>query len=256
MEDKRESVQQRFGTYAQNYVSSTVHASGYSLERLLEVVQPSAGMRALDIATGGGHVALGLAKRGVNVIAGDLTVPMLDAARKYIRDDQGQAAEYAQMDAQHLPFADNTLDLVTCRIAPHHFSDVARFVRECARVVKPGGIVGIVDQIAPGDPEAAKYINAYEMLRDPSHVWEYGKDDWESFFSGAGLTIRHTELARNRLNFDWWTKMQNNDANTVTRLRVMLKQAPADVAAWLEPDTDGEWSFSLWQLILVGVKGE
>jgi hypothetical protein len=50
--------------------------------------------------------------------------------------------------------------------------------------------------------------------------------------------------------------MQNNDADTVTRLRVMLKQAPEAVARWLEPDLpdSGPSSFSLWQLILIAEK--
>ncbi len=252
-DEQQQRVQERFGAFAERYVTSAVHQSGYSLGRLIELVNPRPGQRALDVATGGGHVALGLARAGVSVIAGDLTAKMLGAARTYIQGE-GVNASYARLDAQHLPFASDSLDLVTCRIAPHHFPDVAGFVQECVRVVHPGGIVGIVDQIGPPKRKAADYVNAFERLRDPSHVWEYSQREWEKFFTKANLAIQHRELARNRLDFTWWTQMQNNDPATVQRLRILLAQAPEAVSEWLEPDLTGAGSFSLWQLILIGVK--
>ncbi len=206
MDDTRQHVQQRFGPLAQNYVTSTVHSTGYSLDRLIELVAPGPGKRALDIATGGGHVALGLARAGATTIASDLTVPMLESARTFI-SGEGVPASFMRVEAQQLPFADNSLDIVTCRFAAHHFPDATAFVRECARVVKPGGVVGLVDQLGPVDREAARYCNAFEKLRDPSHVWEYSQEDWEAFFRSAGLDIRHAELARGRLDFKWWTQM-------------------------------------------------
>lgn len=255
MDEARQRVQERFGTYAQNYVTSTVHSSGYTLDRLIELTDPRPGQRALDIATGGGHVALAMARRGASVIASDLTGPMLKAARQHIQAE-GVQAEFAGVDAQHLPFADATLDIVTCRVAAHHFPDAAQFVRECARVVRSGGVVGLVDQIGPGDPEAARYKNAYEKLRDPSHVWEYSQGEWEAFFVGAGLRVEHQEVSRSRLDFRWWTQMQNVDAETSVRLMVMLRQAPEDVLPWWEPEftDDGGGSFALSQLIMIGRK--
>src|SRR5215831_12706641 len=126
MDDTRQHVQQRFGPLAQNYVTSTVHSTGYSLERLVELVAPGPGKRALDIATGGGHVALGLARAGATTIASDLTVPMLESGRMFI-SGEGYAANYLRSDAQHLPFRDNSLDIVTCRLAAHHFPDAAEY---------------------------------------------------------------------------------------------------------------------------------
>lgn len=255
----RAKLDQQFGAHAQNYVTSTIHASGYSLERLLDLLHVQPGQRALDIATGGGHVALGLAKRGAQTYVTDLTVNMLGAARPFIESNAGEGHQtrYVQVDGCAIPFADNSFDLVTCRIAPHHFPDVAGFVRECARVVRPGGTVGIVDQIAPFEREPAAYLNAFEQLRDPSHVWEHSQADWEWFYEDARLTITHREVCQNRLEFGWWVKMQNVPADRVVRLEVMLRQAPAAVADWLQPELQdvGAIYFSLWQLILIGVKG-
>ena len=263
--DLTQKVQQQFGSHAQNYVNSTIHSSSYSLDRLLELASIEPGQRALDVATGGGHVALGMAKRGADVIASDLTPKMLNAARTFIHEQlQTQTiagpVSYAQIEAGALPFAAGSLDRVTCRIAPHHFPSVEGFVREAARVIKPGGLVAMVDQIAPAtNRAAAEYLNAFERLRDPSHQWEHDQPDWESFFDLAGLRISHVEVCRNRLEFGWWVRMQQCPPEVVTRLEVMLRQAPEAVAEWLQPEltepgAPGAMYFSLWQLIIIGVK--
>ena len=255
MDDTRRRVQERFGGTAQNYVTSTVHGSGYTLDKLVELVAPAPGKHALDIATGGGHVALGMARQGADVVASDLTPLMLRAARKFITE-QGLSAAYMNADAQNLPFADESFDIVTTRLAPHHFPDVQRYVAECARVVRRGGVFGLCDHAGAPDPDVARYVNAYERLRDPSHGWEFSQHEWEAMFISAGFRVEYSEVVRTRLNFIWWNEMQHNDTDTVLRLRVMLKQAPQAVADWLEPEkVDGDDAeFTRWQLILIGIK--
>src|SRR5690606_39820909 len=61
--------------------------------------------------------------------------------------------------AEDLPFADGSFDLVTCRIAPHHFADVQRAVHEVARVLRPGGLFLLIDSVAPEDPELDEFLN-------------------------------------------------------------------------------------------------
>lgn len=259
VEDKRALSQQRFGGFAQRYVNSAVHAGGYTLERLVALVAPGPGKWALDIATGGGHVALAMARAGATVIASDLTQPMLRAARAHLTEQlagQGATAYFAGVESGNFPFANASLDIVTCRLAAHHFPDVARFVREAARVVKPGGIVGVVDQIGPGEPQADRYCNAFERLRDPSHAWQYNQADWETFFYAENLDVQVSEVAAIPLDFEWWTQQQDNTPETVVRLRVLLRQAPHAVAEWFEPnipETAGG-SFTHRHLIIAGVK--
>jgi SAM-dependent methyltransferase len=255
-DDTKNLVQRQFGTHAGGYVSSPTHAAGYSLDRLSELVDPQPGSRVLDVATGGGHTALALARRGAWTIAGDLTLPMLQAARQNIRTKEIAGVEYAQLDAERLPFAPDSLDAVTCRIAPHHFPDVALFVRECARITKPGGIIGIVDQLSPGDPKTARYVNAFEKLRDPSHVWAYSEDDWRGFYSGAGLEILHFENFETSHALTTWAERMGCDSQTILRLRALLAQAPRPVADWMKPtipDT-ADATFVIRQFLLVGRK--
>jgi ubiquinone/menaquinone biosynthesis C-methylase UbiE len=246
--------QRQFGAHAHKYVLSPVHARGYSLGRLIELVDPQPGGRALDVATGGGHTALMLARRGTWTVASDLTLPMLHAAREHITANHpGGSVTFARLDAEQLPFAANTFDIVTCRIAPHHFPNVAQFVREMARVTRTGGVIGTVDHLVPGDPKTDRYINALERLRDPSHVWGYSRAEWEGFFVGAGTEIIHWEEYTITQYLTEWAEKMGCDGPTITRLRAMLKHAPGPVADWITPHVpdSGEATFSPRQFILV-----
>jgi ubiquinone/menaquinone biosynthesis C-methylase UbiE len=142
-------VQQQFGAHAAAYATSTVHAKGASLGRLVELVQPERTWQALDIATGAGHTAAAFAPHVARVVASDLTDEMLAEARKLAAAKGYANMETAHADAEALPFADASFDLVTCRIAPHHFPNIAAFVAEVWRVLRRGGKFALVDNIAP-----------------------------------------------------------------------------------------------------------
>ncbi|MCL4239331.1 MAG: methyltransferase domain-containing protein [Anaerolineae bacterium] len=249
-------AQQQFGAHAAGYVASPTHRAGYSLDRLIEWIAPRPGQRILDLATGGGHTALALARAGARVVAGDLTAPMLRAARAHIAAELGdsRSVTFVRLDAEGLPFPAAAFDAVTCRIAPHHFPDVARFVRECARAVRPGGLVGVVDQLAPPDPQTARYVNAFERLRDPSHVWAYNRAEWRGFFSAAGLEVVHYEEFDKEQALVAWAELMGCDGPTITRLRALLAQAPQPAAAWLRPQSpaSADARFSIRQFLLVG----
>lgn len=255
-DDAKSLVQQQFGTHAGGYVTSPTHAKGYSLQRLIDIIDPQPGMRALDLATGGGHTALALARRGLRTVAGDITAPMLHAARDFIRSQIPDEVSYTRLDAEALPFPTGAFDVVTCRIAPHHFPNVAQFVREGARVTKPGGIFAVIDQLTPADPKVARYVNAFERLRDPSHVWAYNEIEWKGFFAGAGLDMRHYEEFDTHHGLTAWAEQMGCDQPTILRLRALLQQAPEPVAAWMMPQLPGtaDASFVIHQFMLVGRK--
>jgi len=249
-------TQRQFGTHAAGYVASPVHAGGYSLTRLVEVLDPQPGWRVLDLATGGGHTALALAPRVAQTVAGDLTHPMLVAARAHLIASGSDGVMFVRLDAEDLPFGPACFDAVTCRIAAHHFPGVARFVGEAARVVKPGGLVAVIDQLSPGDPKAARFVNVFERLRDPSHVWAYNEAEWKGFFAGAGLAVTHYEAFDTHHDLTPWAERMGCDAPAITRLRAMLVHAPPPVAAWMKPNLPpaGDASFVIQQFLLVGRK--
>lgn len=229
-------AQQRFGQYAQGYVNSKSHASGDDLARLLELAAPQPDWVALDVATGGGHTALKFSPLVGLVVACDLTPKMLQAARAFITKQAAANVTYAAGDAEQLPFASHSFDLVTCRIAPHHFPDCFRFVQECARVLKPGGRLLIEDNTVPDDERAARYVDAFERLRDPSHHRLYAPYEWQGMFLDAGLTLEQSEVfSKPGTELLDWAQRQGCSDFVIERLQVMLAQAPEAVRVWLNP---------------------
>lgn len=249
-------VQKQFGAHAQNYVTSQAHARGDSLEQLVALLQPQPQWRVLDIATGGGHTALALAPHVCKVVATDVTPEMLTAAEQFAHKRSVTNITFKEADACALPFADAEFDAVTCRIAPHHFADCAQFVRELARVLRPGGWAAVIDNISPPDLSAAKHYNAFEKLRDPSHHWAHTAADWHDFFALTALHVTHAQEFRKALDFDNWVTRMTVAPRTRTQLQVMLLQAPAAARAYLAPQQTGErLTFTLSELLIIGQKG-
>ncbi len=254
-DDNKHTVQEQFGASAAQYVTSALHAHGDSLARLVALTDPQPGWRVLDIATGGGHTALAFAPHVRSVTAGDLTHQMLLAARGHITDSGASPVSYCQHAAEQLPFADAAFDCVTCRIAPHHFVSVTDFVHELVRVLKPGGLLAVADNVVSGEPAIAQFVNALEKLRDPSHNWAYALEDWETFFFSAGLTLLHRETFQKTVDFDDWAGRMRVRGDDLTRLRALLAQAPKAPRAWLDVTQIGvRLTFKLTEGIVVGRK--
>ncbi len=257
MTSLKSQVQARFGQYAQRYVESQSHASGYDLERLVELAQPQPDWLVMDIATGGGHTALKFAPLVRRVVAVDLTLEMLQAARGFVRGRVVLNVEFASADAENLPFVSNTFDLLTCRIAAHHFPDCFRFVQECARVLKPGGQLLVEDQLVPDDPRAARYIDSFERLRDPSHHRIHADYEWRGMFLDAGLTVEHVEsLSKTNIGLVNWAQQQACLPAVIEHLQVMLAQSPPAVGEWLQPHCAGtpDATFTHRYIVIAGQK--
>jgi SAM-dependent methyltransferase len=208
MNDQARRVQAQFGAIATAYVASPGHAAGDDLEQLKAWGRALAPTRVLDLATGGGHTALAFAAIAARVVAYDLTEPMLRAARGLFRD-RGVTAACVAGDVEMLPFRDGAFDLVTCRIAAHHFADVAAAVREVRRVLRRGGSFLLQDILGHDDGELAAFVTEVERRRDPSHVRAYRAAEWKAFLRAAGLTPMDTAVvAKGRPWEEWTTRMR------------------------------------------------
>ena len=265
MRTEKEKVQQQFGANAAFYATSTVHAKGYSLTRLVELAQPQPSWQVLDVATAAGHTAFIFAPHVAQVIATDLTPEMLTVAANLAEEKRITNVTFEPADAEQLPFPDGQFDCVTCRIAPHHFPEIQQFINEAARVLKPGGLLAVVDNVVPGTHlrgkkarlinEASKYVNAFEKLRDPSHgrCWSIG--EWVHGFETAGFAIQHQETLAKEIEFSSWADRMKASPEDAVRLKAMLVQAPTAVAEFLTPKISGDRiTFRLTELIIVGKK--
>jgi SAM-dependent methyltransferase len=180
---------------------------------------------------------------------------MLQAAEKLARERGITNIEFKPADALALPFSDNTFDLVTNRIALHHYSDARKGISEMVRVAKSGGLIALVDNIVPPDKQLAGYINHFEKLRDPSHNWAYPSARLEAYMTDLGLKVEHSEIIIKDMEFDPWADRQGANAETKTQLRKLLDNAPEGVKSFLNPHTEGDrFYFALHEVILVGRK--
>jgi SAM-dependent methyltransferase len=117
--------------------------------RLVEACGIGPGMTVLDVASGTGNAAIPAAQTGATVTASDLTPELFDAGRARA-DAAGVTLEWAEADAENLPFADASFDVVMSSIgamfAPRHQVVADELVRVC----KPGGTIGMLNWTPEG----------------------------------------------------------------------------------------------------------
>lgn len=219
-------VQQQFARNAGKYVTSSHHAQGEDLALLVAASQAHPEMNVLDIATGGGHVANALAPLVKQVTAFDLTEEMLKSAAAFIQGNGHLNVHFVKGDAEALPFAADTFELVTCRIAAHHFPAVQAFISEAYRVLKPGGRLQLIDNVVPEDEALGGFYNEVEKLRDPSHVRALSKSEWIKRLEHSGFRLEALICFAKPFEFASWCERAGLTQLERERVEAAFRQAP------------------------------
>jgi len=167
---------------AEAYRTSTTHMRGDDLEALVVMCEPGEGVKALDVATGGGHVARRLREAGCEVVTVDSSPGM--------QPDVLSRAE-------HLPFDDGSFDVVTCRIAAHHFPDIAKAVAEMARVARRWVLVSVPREPLWRGLNMARGAYLKDFGNTPGHINHWSKRSFISMLS------RHGTVEEVRSPFPW-----------------------------------------------------
>lgn len=250
-EEIKAAVRRQFGANAASYVTSAVHARGSDLPLLVALAGLTGRELVLDVATAAGHTALALAPGAAHVTGVDLTAEMLVEARRQAALKGIGNVTFSVADAEHLPFPDDRFDVVTCRIAAHHFPNVAAFCREAARVLRPGGLLLVVDNVALEDDELDSFINTVEKLRDPSHFRAFRLSEWQGYVEAAGLgyTVAHQFITA--VEREAWLTRMNPAPSVADDVRRRLAGAPDRVKEAFAITADG---FQLYKAIIVGRK--
>jgi len=189
MQSPEEKAQRVFGDRAAFYTTSPAHTDPQVLARVVELARPEPDWVALDIATGSGHTAFALAPHVKSVIGIDITAEMLREAGVLRTERSIGNVNFRPGDVHNLDFDDGTFQLVTCRRAAHHFSDIRRALEEIRRVLSPGGRVVIDDRSVPEDDFADRCMNLLDTWHDESHVREYRPTEWCSMLDEVGFVV-------------------------------------------------------------------
>ena len=185
--------------------------------------------------------------------ATDITQEMLDMVKAEAAKRGLANVRTAYAKAEALPFEDASFDLVTCRIAPHHFESIAEFLDEVHRVLKPAGLFALVDNVVP-EGSVGDYVNAFERFRDLSHLRAWTMPEWRAAFKAHGFAIAHEEQLYKQMEFKSWAA--RHDANMQAFLRAMLALATPEVKAVLEPKGAGpELTFRLCEGLFIAKRG-
>ena len=185
------------------YRDSEAHREGRDLDLFVEWAE---GSMALDVATGGGHVARRLREAGLDVVTTDPAPGM--------RPDVISRAE-------EIPFADDSFDVVACRVAAHHFQNPEAAVKEMARVSRALVLVSDNLFIDEAGEEA-------DRLRDPTHVRNYTEDEWRELFAAAGLEVEALEREEKWVELEPWLDRAGCSGTEAKRVRELLARRIAD----------------------------
>jgi len=185
---------------ADAYRASPTHASYPDLDLVVEMCEPRAGKKILDVAAGGGHVTRRLRERGAEVVSLD--------------PSPGMHADVLA-PAEHIPFADGSFDCVVTRIAPHHFTKIGEAIGEMTRVTNSELV--IEDTLYMSEEHEVA-----EKLRDPSHVRSYSEEEWRDMLVDAGLEIERVEYFEKTHQTDEWLARTDCAGKTAERVRELL----------------------------------
>ena len=251
------SSPQRFDSIASNYKTSEVHRSSPTLDRLRAILPPA--QSVCDVASGAGHTGLAFAATASRLVAVDATPNMLAQFRE-LAAERGVAGEAVAAFAEAIPLPSGSFDLVVCRLAAHHFTDVQRAISEMARLARPGAHVAVIDLEGHPDPALDALNHDIELLHDPTHVRSYTATRWREMFAASGLMVTVCETRWREfpagLSVGRWCELGQSGPEATRAIRDRLAATPAQWLAALDitQDADGEFRLPIRTLLIAGQK--
>ncbi len=248
---------QRFNALASNYAISEVHTSSPTRARLHALLPPIESV--CDVASGAGHTGLGFVGIASRIVAVDPAPNMLEYVRQ-LAAERGVVVETVEAFAESIPLASASFDLVVCRLAAHHFSDLPKAMNEMTRLVKPDGYIAIIDMEGNENPTLDALNHEIEVLHDPTHVRSYTAKHWREIFAANRLEVKvcenHWWEVPDGLTIERWCELGNSGAEALQAINERLATVPAEWLSELEitRDVDGTFRIPVRTLLILGQK--
>jgi ubiquinone/menaquinone biosynthesis C-methylase UbiE len=184
-----EAVHRRFSETAAAIAELQDRRAAETEARLARLLVVTGDERALDVGTGAGAIAIGLAPLVREAIGIDVVPELLAEANKRAPEN----VRFLEGDALELKFPSDSFDIVSTARTLHHIERPERVLSEMSRVLKPGGTMLVVDQLAPNDPLAAIELNRFERTRDETTTRILADVDLRLLFDSNGLVLRRSD---------------------------------------------------------------
>ena len=176
--------------WVQDLLGESFHPGGPDLSaRLVHGLNLSKGARVLDVACGIGTTTLMMARQfGIDPVGIDFSETNIEKAKRASGQSAPAQVEFLQQSADALLFPDESFDAIVCECAFSTFSDQSRVADEFARVLKPGGAVGVTDMVVEGElpQDVAQRLAPWTCMTNARTVTGYSQ-----LFLDAGLPVAH-----------------------------------------------------------------
>ena len=221
-----DAARRQWAAVAERYGAGWKQANAPDLGWLVVALDPAPTDHALDVGTGGGHAALALAPAVASVAAIDPTPEMLAVASRIAAERGIANVSFTRATAEALPFPDASFDVAISRFSIHHWPQPEPAFREIGRVVRPGGRLALVDMLAPEDGPLDTFLNAVELLRDPSHARSLRASEWLSLLGAAGFSARLERAWELEHDVETWLAQTSPAGWRADAVRALLRDAP------------------------------
>ena len=256
LNDVQRAAQEQFARQSANYGKGHILAGIDDVKAAATHLHLSSRATVLDVATGGGHTGLYFAELGHDVTLADLAQPMLDRAANSATE-RGLRITTRQHSAEQLPYPDASFDLVTCRVAAHHFSSPPDFVRETARVLRPGGALLLIDRASDENhAEAEAWMESVEKLRDPSHHLTVSTQEWRRLCDAHELRISHLSVQPfKQPDLNWYFETAATSSANRTEVLDLIAKAPDEFLRYFQlGEEDGKIIWYWERLTLIATR--
>lgn len=250
MKTQQQINQQQYHNKAQNYLNSTNHAQGIEFNKIRQCIKnQDKPMIALDLGCGAGHVSYQIADLCQQVVAYDLSESMLDIVIETATERGIKNITTQQGVAENLPFGDASFDVVVTRFSAHHWQNVKQAIEQVYRVLKPEGVLIVIDSVGSNQPILDTFSQSIEVLRDPSHVRNYSVGQWFDLTEQIGFTPFIFEQQSLEICLSDWVKRMHTPDMAIQAIQYLQSMASDMVVSHFHIQKNGDFYLNVAYMI-------